>query len=367
MEISIVIPCRNEGKNVETIASRIAKALPPDILYEIVFVDDSDDETTTLLQRLSENNPNIRYLHRVDRTGLGTAILDGFHLALGEWFIVMDADLQHPPESLSLVIEEIHRDAADIIIPSRFIPGGSDGGLNVWRKLVSWTARMLGRILLHRVRRVTDPTSGYFAVRRTTAFSNSLDPIGWKLLLELLVRSEYEEVREIPYAFQARDLGSSKFNMREQWYYIRHLFRLVRASEMDSRFWKFCLVGLSGVVINTAVYIPLVKLNMTVLFAYACATLTAMLSNFVWNNLLTWTHLKRDRMWYRMTKFALVSLGGLGVSSLVVLLAHDYAGIHYLLAGFLGIVVSTGWNFIMHNIWTFGTKTSQSDSMTTSR
>ena len=367
MMISIVIPCRNEGENVEKITSRIANVMPPSILYEIIFVDDSDDETTMLLNRLSNEHEQVRYLHRLDHTGLGTAILDGFKLALGEWFIVMDADLQHPPESLTLVIEEILRDKADIIIPSRFIPGGSDGGLSIWRKLVSWTARMLGRILLHRVRRITDPTSGYFAIRRTTAFSHQLDPIGWKLLLELLVRSEYKEVREIPYAFQARGLGNSKFNMREQWYYIRHLIRLVRDSEHDSRFWKFCLVGLSGVVVNTAVYIPLVKFNVDVLFAYVCATLTAMISNFIWNNLVTWTHMKRDRIGYRMMKFMIVSVGGLGVSSFVVLIAHDYAGVHYMLAGLLGIAASTSWNFVVNNSWTFRNKTRQSDSMTVSK
>jgi len=354
MDFSIIIPTRNEGTNVETVADRILKTLGDPGSLEILFVDDSTDDTPEILERLSRRDSRVKYVHRQNGSGLGTAVLEGFRRAAGKWFIVMDADLQHPPETLSDVIREIRKAEADIIIPSRFVPGGSDGGLSPWRKLVSWTARSMARVLLSKVRPVTDPTSGFFAVRSDVAGSAELNPVGWKILLEVLVRCRYSRVVELPYAFQARMQGDSKFNVKEQWHYLLHLLRLVRASEADFRFWKFCMVGAGGVLVNFAVYVPLVKLGLSVGFAYAAATLTAILNNFTWNNLLTWPHLKNDRLWYRMFKFFTVSLGGLAISSLAVTVSHDWLGLHYLISGMLGIAITTGWNFYLNNVWTFG-------------
>lgn len=353
MDISIIIPCRNEGGNVELIAGRIAANLPEDLRYEIWFVDDSTDDTTERLAKLSRDHPRIRYLHREGGSGLASAVLDGFALAKGDWFVVMDADLQHPPESLRALVEAMRRGDAELIIPSRFVPGGSDGGLGPWRKLVSWTARWIARLAVRRLLRITDPTSGYFAVRRSVATGKAYDPIGWKVLLELIVRGDYDRVIEIPYAFEARDLGQSKFGLREQWLYLVHLTRLVRGSEEDLRFWKFCAVGGSGVLVNSVVYMLLVQTGMPVTYAYASAALVAMISNFVWNNLFTWNRAKTDRLWFRLAKFLAVSVSGLALSSAVVSLAHHGLGLHYLIAGLSGIAVSTGWNFTLHNVWTF--------------
>ncbi|GIO12914.1 dolichol monophosphate mannose synthase [Cohnella xylanilytica] len=329
--------------------------MPDTVSYEIMFVDDSDDETVRRLEGLARSDSRIRYLHRDNGSGLSTAILEGFAIAQGDWFIVMDADMQHPPESLPRVIEAIRLEGADIIVPSRFIPGGSDGGLNVWRKLVSWTARMMARMSLRKVRSITDPTSGYFAVRRQAAFSKELNPIGWKILLEILARSEYNKVVEIPYSFEARDLGSSKFNWKEQANYVRHLIRLVGNSEPDLRFWKFCAVGLSGVIVNSTCYVLLVTAGLPIAYSFIIATLVATINNFTWNNTFTWKHAKTDSLWYRMLKFSIVSLGGLGVSTLVVDGSHRLLDFHYLFSGLTGIVVSTGWNFAMNSIWTFRT------------
>ncbi|MDF2924967.1 MAG: glycosyltransferase family 2 protein [Paenibacillaceae bacterium] len=353
MNISIIVPSRNEGKNVELLTQRILEAVPPEYRYEIWFIDDSNDDTPKRLAQLAKRYSFVHYLHRVNGTGLSTAILEGFQQAAGDWFIVMDADLQHPPQSLPGLMAALTAQDADIVIPSRFIPGGHDGGLSLPRKLVSWTARMMARLSLRRVRKISDPTSGYFAVRRKTAFSRPLDPIGWKILLELLVRSDYTGVREIPYTFEARDLGSSKFNMKEQWNYIRHLGRLIASSEADYRFWKFCLVGASGVVVNSAVYVPMVKAGVDISLSFVTATVVATVNNFAWNNRFTWNHLKQDRLWYRMFKFGLVSLSGLALSGLSVEACHRFLGLHYLLSGFIGILVSTGWNFVFNSLWTF--------------
>jgi len=356
MEFSIVIPCRNEGANVETMVRRIVAALGSKEAYEIWFVDDSSDDTPDILARLSREYRQVRYVHRKKGTGLSSAVLEGFRRASGDWYIVMDADLQHPPEVLPDVIREIRRDAADIVIPSRFLPGASDGGLNLWRKSVSWTARMMARALLGKVRRITDPTSGFFAVRRKVLDGVRLEPIGWKILLELLVRCRHAAVIELPYRFQARDLGQSKFNLKQQWLYTMHLVRLVRSSEEDLKFWKFCLVGLSGIIVNMLVYIPLLNMGMHIGLAYTLATVTAILNNFAWNNLFTWTHLKHDRLWQRMLKFFAVSLSGLALSGAAVVACNQWLGLHKILSGLIGIGFSVAWNFLLNNRWTFARK-----------
>jgi len=353
VDISIIIPCRNEGENVRLLTDKIYAAMPVQVDFELIFIDDSNDETTAILERLSDDFAAVRFKHRDNKSGLSTAIVDGFAMARGKWFIIMDADLQHPPASLPSLLDAISSDKADIIVPSRFIPGGDDGGLNYWRKFVSWTARTLARVLISKVKKVTDPTSGFFAVKREVAFSQPLNPIGWKILLELLVRSDYRNVIEIPYRFESRDLGASKFNVKAQWNYIMHLLRLLRSSEQDLRFWKFSLVGLSGVLVNSIIYVILVKSGFSVSFAFVTATIVAMLNNFIWNNRFTWKHIKSDKLWFRIAKFTVVSLTGLCISSLSVSAAHHWLGFHYMLAGFSGIVVSTGWNFVFHNMWTF--------------
>lgn len=356
MDLSIIVPCRNEGANVQTLATRIIAVMPPQTSYELIFVDDSNDDTPDILERLARTFPVVRYKHRSGERGLSTAILEGFRLAQGDWFVVMDADLQHPPASLPDLLAVIAEKQADVIIPSRFVKHGSDGGLNGWRKVISWSARMIARILLRKVKRIKDPTSGYFAVTRETAFSRPLDPIGWKILLEILVRSDYKEVVEVPYAFEARDQGKSKLNATEQWNYIRHLFRLLKSSEQDLLFWKFGAVGISGVLVNSLLYVLLVKLRVPVGAAYASAALIAMCNNFFWNNRFTWRHIKSDRLWYRIFKFMLVSVSGLFLSSLAVNSAYHWFDAHYLLAGFTGIALSTGWNFLLHSNWTFKKK-----------
>lgn len=360
MIYSIIIPCRNEGKNVERMVQRITRSLGARGDYEIVFVDDSSDQTPGLLEALSKQFGHVRFRHRESGGGLSSAVLEGFDMAQGEWFIVMDADAQHPPESLPAVVSAIERAEGDLIVPSRFVAGGHDGGLNPWRKFVSWTARTLARVALRRVWKIKDPTSGFFAVRRATAYSRPLNPVGWKILLELLVRSDYERVAEIPYSFEARDAGSSKFGLREQGQYLRHIVRLIRSSEQDLRFWKFCMVGASGVIVNGVVYMALVQLNMQITLAYAAAAMTAMTNNFIWNNLFTWKHSKTDPTWFRFTKFIAVSISGLFLSSGVVALTHHAFDFHYLLAGLTGILVSTGWNFFLHSVWTFKQPSSRS-------
>ena len=162
--LSVVVPTFNEGKNIRNLVTQIDEALKG-IDYEILFVDDSKDDTPQIIMEVAKDFPAVRMEHRTGESGLATAVLKGFRLAKGEYMACMDADLQHPPIVLKYMYKAMEA-GADFCIPSRLIPGGDDGGLNWYRKFVSGTARKIGQIMLPCLRQISDPTSGLFMFRR---------------------------------------------------------------------------------------------------------------------------------------------------------------------------------------------------------
>lgn len=358
--LSIIVPTFNEGDNVRRVVHEVAFALP-DTFYEIVFVDDSVDDTPDILQQLSVEYANVRYIHRTQERGLGTAVVRGFELATGRYVAVMDADLQHPPAVLRdmlITMETGMAAGADIVIPSRFVPGGSDGGLAPHRKVVSFVARLMGQVALKRLRHITDPTSGFFMMKRSVVQGVALQPIGWKILIEVLARGHYDRVLEIPYAFQAREAGISKMSLREQGNYILHLVKLVKESPSDRRLFLFLLVGASGVVINMALYDWFVHLTMPVPTAGTLSALFAMCSNFLLNDRVTWRDHSspQSSVLTRAAKYILTSLVGIGVNVGVLYVLNHQGHMDYLLANLLGIIVATLWNYAINNSWTWRVK-----------
>lgn len=361
MNLTIVIPTYNEKDNVCVIAEKIKNVLKKSSFsYEILFVDDSSDDTPVILENLSHELPEVRYLHRTEARGLGSAVVEGFRLAKGDYIIVMDADLQHPPDLIPLIMKRLS--TADIVIPSRFIDGGSDGGLNLFRKLVSWTARIIGRISIRRLRDISDCTGGYFGLCRSVIKDASLNPIGWKILMEVLVKGSYNTVHEIPYSFHARDAGESKMSLKEQWNYLRHILSLVSSSPEDRRFYSFCMVGTLGVLVNLAALGVLLGIFQTSgLTASVSASLIAMVHNFWWNDNVTWKGFKQPVLWRRALQFPqFVLVCGLGIA-VTALFARVFLsfGWNIYLGQFIGIAVSTYWSFLANNRWTWSSSTCQ--------
>ena len=220
-KVSIVVPTFNEKDNVGNLVNQIDYALRG-ISYEVVFVDDSTDETPEMIEQVMKENANVRMEHRTKEKGLATAVLRGFSLSEGDYIAVMDADLQHPPTILRSMYA-VMESGADFCVPSRFIPGGSDGGLGPYRKLVSGVARYIGKILLPCLRKITDPTSGLFMFRREVIKDADMRPIGWKILVEVLATGTYRTVVEIPYRFQARPAGESKLSSKVTMEYLMQI------------------------------------------------------------------------------------------------------------------------------------------------
>ena len=229
---SVIVPTYNEKDNVRPLFEAVDKALQG-IPYELIYMDDSKDETPDIIQMISDEHPNVRMVHRKKSNGLSGAVIEGFRIANGAYLAVMDADLQHPPEllrSMYLCLE----DGYDLCLPSRFIPGGSDGGLNAWRKFVSWTAREMGILSLRSLQGMSDITGGYFALRKKCVENADLRGLGWKILVEVLAMGEYNRVCEIPFSFQPRNAGESKISTKVTLEYIQQL-RGLRHREIKGR------------------------------------------------------------------------------------------------------------------------------------
>lgn len=231
--ISIIIPTFNEKINVIKIADKVEAALDNKYIYEIIFVDDSLDDTLKYLDMVKKKYDNIKYKHRYGKRGLATAVISGIEMSRGETIIIMDADMQHPPELLPEIIKNIEQ-GNDLVIPSRYLEGANEEGLNIFRKIISHMASLIGKMFLKEIRNINDPTSGFFAFKREILKGVKMNPIGWKILIEILVRGKYKTIAEIPYEFKKRSYGDSKMSFREQINYLRHIFRLVRYSLLTS-------------------------------------------------------------------------------------------------------------------------------------
>jgi len=364
MDLSIIIPTFNERNNVRILVTKIANLLHQETCsYEIIFIDDSLDDTPLLLEQLSQTYKEVKYIHRSNKRGLASAVVKGFNLTQGNHIIVMDADLQHPPELLPLIVKRLA--TADLVIPSRFVSGGSDGGLNLFRKLVSGIARGIGHIFIKKLRCISDSTSGYFGFKRSVIEQVDLNPIGWKILIEILAKGKYQTVHEIPYSFVARKAGQSKMNFTEQWNYLKHIARLMSYRSEDRKFYFFCAIGALGVFINLlSLHIFLNMLSFGELAASINSSLVAMLHNFLWNDRVTWKERRHETLRKRIMQFpqfVLISILGIAMTTLftqafLFLEWNIYAG------QLTGIAVSTFWNFSANNKWTWATAYSESIS-----
>lgn len=212
VDVSIVVPTYCERENLPILVERLAKALKG-IKYEIVVVDDnSPDGTAEVARRLSSKYP-VRVFVRPGKLGLASAVLTGIRLARGKYVVVMDADLQHPPEVVPQLISALKR--ADIAVASRFVRGGSAKGLRGLRYLVSRVAWLLSPLAHPRVFVVRDSMSGFFAIRRELVLGTRLRAIGYKILLEILAKCPWRRVLEVPYVFGERVYGRSKLGRGE--------------------------------------------------------------------------------------------------------------------------------------------------------
>ena len=278
--ISIIVPALNEAENLPPLVERIDAALAGRS-YEIIIVDDdSRDATPVVCAELAKRFPVTLIVRREPNDGLSGAVLEGMSRASGEIFVVMDADLQHPPEKLPELIAPLERDEADFVLGSRYVKGGStETEWGLFRKINSWAATVLARPFAGKV---TDPMSGFFALRRETyCGATRLTPLGYKIALELICKCRVQRVVEIPIHFAMRQRGESKLTIKQQFKYLEHLSRLYdytfpRASPIS----KFSIATISGWFVAFAAYVVILRndlaptATLAPIFAYPFAILT---------------------------------------------------------------------------------------------
>ena len=218
--LALVVPTYNERDRLPELVRAIFAAYDAaGVDGELVIVDDnSPDGTGAVADSLALQWP-IRVLHRAGKLGLGTAVVEGFAAATAEIVGVIDADLSHPPELVPRMLEVMQRERADMVIGSRYIPGGGTSHWEQSRVLMSKAACLMARGLTP----VRDSTSGFFLMRRDRARGVTISAGGFKICLELLIRSEPKVVIEVPYVFKGRTVGESKMNLKEATGYLVQL------------------------------------------------------------------------------------------------------------------------------------------------
>jgi dolichol-phosphate mannosyltransferase len=351
--VSIIIPTYNERENISPLVERIDRAMSPRD-YEVVFVDDnSRDGTAGLINSLSDRYP-VRAIVRKDERGLATAVIHGIKHSDGDTIVVMDADLQHPPEVIPALLNNLES-GADIAIASRYVKGGGMKEWGLTRRIISKGAIMLAHLLLPATRKVKDPMSGFFAFKRQSLGGSRLNPTGYKILLEILIEGKFRNVAEVPFTFENRSGGESKLNAGQQIEYLKHLFSLMRRTGELLRFFKFCLVGASGVGVNLGIFALLTRfggMKKQDFLALAIATELTIIFNFTLNEYFTF----RDRrspgasFFLRLLKFNIICIAGAGVQAGVYALLYHVWGLYDLASYVIGIIIATLWNYVL-NTW----------------
>lgn len=221
MEVSLLVPTYNEAANIGALATAARAALAGVEAEMLVLDDGSPDGTADAADRAVPGF--CRAVRRTGPRGLSHAVIEGFSLAAGEYVVVMDADLSHPPELLPRLLAPLRAGEADLAVASRYVPGGSTPGWPLRRRVTSRVACWLARPFTP----VKDATSGYFACRRDVVQGVDFDPRGFKIGLEVFVKGRWKRVVEVPYAFQDRRAGESKLGARVMFHYLEQLAALV--------------------------------------------------------------------------------------------------------------------------------------------
>jgi dolichol-phosphate mannosyltransferase len=354
--LSMIVPTFNEALNIERLVTGLAQLLdgPFGERYEIIIVDDdSPDRTWELAQKLAGERPRLRVMRRMGERGLSSAVVRGWQAARGEILCVIDADLQHPPD-VALVLYRVIERGAQMAVASRHLEGGGVSDWSMTRRIVSRTAQLIGLLILPSVvGRVSDPLSGYFMIRRNAIEGVLLNPLGYKILIEVLARGRFPWVGEVPYVFSERAHGGSKATAQVYVDYLRHLVRLRFSSLPINRFIRFATVGLSGVIVDMALLYLLsdpTTLAWGLTRSKLIAAEMAILNNFFWNDRWTFRDLSAKQRGFkavlrRFGKFQLVCLAGVAINATLLNLQFNLLGMNRYVANAVAIAAVTAWNF----------------------
>jgi dolichol-phosphate mannosyltransferase len=377
-KLSIVLPTYNESQNIVKMLDSIAQTLSPDATgnAEIIVVDDnSPDGTADIASMHAKEICNNKKLHveiirRDGKFGLSSAIVAGLQSATGDMLVVMDGDFSHPPQVIPSIIEPLQDSNCDIVVASRYVKGGSVIGWPFKRRLMSKGATKIAQYGLGI--EVKDPVSGFFAFRRDIIHGIKFDAIGYKMLLEILVKTKGARVKEVPYTFINRRLGTSKLDTCIMFDYIRAVMRLYRYGKSMtqkekrksvhflSKAGRFYTVGASGLFVNyiASLFFNALTPNVWYLYSAIMGILISMSSNFFLNKLWTFEdrkfRLKETGIQYGMF-IGFSSLGAIVQLLILYALVENY-NMEYPPALIFAVAAASVGNFLLNKKWTFKEK-----------
>ena len=373
--LSIIIPTYNESKNIVKILDSLRTALTREMNAEIIVVDDnSPDGTSNTVEEYAKNSKNhgcsIEVIRRENKRGLSSAIVTGIERAKGDAVVVMDSDLSHPTQTIPIMVEELQSSDCDIVVASRYVKGGSVSGWPFKRKLISKGATKIAQHGLGI--KIKDPMSGFFAFKRHIVNNIKFDAIGYKILLEILVKARSAKVKEIPYNFIDRTTGSSKMDVSVGIDYLKSVWKLYRFGKSVkvnerrtsvhflSKAGRFYTVGASGLLVNYFVSFMFgaVLSNLWYIYATMIGIIFSMSTNFILNKI--WTFEDRNFALKRTLMQYVLFLGFSGIGAIFQLLIVyglvELRHLNYSIALFLAVAIASVGNFLLNKKWTFQEK-----------
>ena len=349
VELTVVVPTFNERDNIGPLVERLRAALA-DVSWQAIFVDDnSADGTAQAVKSIASEDPRVMCLHRIGRRGLAGAVLEGVMASAAPIVAVIDADLQHDETILPRMLGLIRSGEAELVVGSRYLtPEGLDTGLSPMRlagsRLATWIARLVLRA------EVSDPVSGFFMIRRSLVerVAPRLSSQGFKVLFDIIAsQPERLRIAEVAYAFAERQAGDSKLDGRVVIEYLGLILSKLTRNVIPPRALLFGIVGSTGLVVHFGALYLCRWLGFTFIVSQTVAALTAMTSNFLINNQVTYRD-RRLRGWRLLTGYLrFCALCGLGLIANVAIadLVHQVTPLWWL-AGASGAIFGAIWNYV---------------------
>eukprot|EP00752_Nemacystus_decipiens_P016867 g15099.t1 len=355
ISVSVIVPTYQEAANLPALIDRLAAVRAGwSAAFELIIVDDNSQDGSAEL--VAERGLDWATLvTRTEDRGLSSAVMEGFRRSSHEIIVVMDADLSHPPEKIPLMVDRLLA-GDEFVIGSRFVKGGStDADWGLFRWLNSKVATLMARPFTN----VKDPMAGFFCFR-SAALKNlkgRLNPIGYKIGLEVIVKAGFERMGEVPIHFTDRQAGESKLNFSEQLRYIQHLRRLmIFKYGVWSHLLQFLVVGFSGMIVNLTVLTIALLASVPATVALLLAIVVSMLSNFVLNRRFSFSYARQGSVVRHLLGYCSASAVGAALNyttALLTLGAMPESWVSPYVASLVGIAAGTGVNFLLNRFFVF--------------
>jgi dolichol-phosphate mannosyltransferase len=351
LELAVVLPTLDERANIGPMLARLEAALGPVGWEAIIVDDDSRDGTAEAARNLARTDPRIRVIQRIGRRGLASAAIEGMCATAAPFVAVMDADHQHDPALLPLMLEAVRSGGCDLACASRFAAGGTAAGLSsAGREAGSRLANALARRLTGTA--LTDAMSGFFLLRteQLRRQAPELSGIGFKIMLDILATARPQlRVKEFPLKFASRLAGASKLDHGVMLDFLAGLYERWLGRIVPTRFALFGTVGAIGVVVHFLVLGLLMAAIVPFAWAQSIATMAAMTFNFWLNNVLTYRDRRltgaRDLFWGWLGFCGACAVGALANVAVASLL--NAKGVPWYAAALAGIVLASVWNYVL--------------------